>query len=246
MTRRRTAAVAWSLAVVCGVCAIATLGLLVVGIGRSTPGDEFVLGGLGGLMFTLAALAFAVVGALVAVRVPDNRIGWVLGAMGLLLGFGALDYSYADYALFVASPPLPGGELAAWQRRGGDEQGVVGVAVVKGAEAEEEPHRAEDPADPVVRHADGDERADHGERERGEREHEATEATEHEFVAGGGAPDPDHQQAESRDRADTADDGERPRDRGGATAGHAQRTAWARDAPGSAVRLASVRPRATA
>ncbi len=60
------------------------------------------------------ASAFGTVGALVALRVRGNPIGWILGATGLVLGFGNLAYQYADHALFVASPPLPGGALAAW------------------------------------------------------------------------------------------------------------------------------------
>ena len=98
---------------VCVGAALATLVLLALGAGESTPGDSFGLGGFGGLSFVFGSLAFGTVGALVVARVPGNPIGAVFCVLGVTLGLGDLAYQYADYALFV-SPSLPAGEAAAW------------------------------------------------------------------------------------------------------------------------------------
>ena len=61
-----------------------------------------------------AFLAWTVVGALIISRRPNNRIGWLLCAAGLLLllGSGALQYALA--ALLGGWSALPGGRAAAW------------------------------------------------------------------------------------------------------------------------------------
>ena len=110
MTARRVASAAWA---VCVMASTATLVLLVMGIGLSTPGDEFVIGGWGGLAFAVAATAFGSVGALVARRLPDNRVGWVFCIIGVALAVGNLAFQYADQALYRPGSGLPAGELAA-------------------------------------------------------------------------------------------------------------------------------------
>ena len=110
MTRQRTAGMAWG---VCSVVAMTTLVFLALGAAKSTPADSFGLGGLGGLTFVLASLAFGTVGALVTSRVPGNPIGPVFLLTGLTIGIGDFAYQYADNAIFISSS-LPGGELAAW------------------------------------------------------------------------------------------------------------------------------------
>jgi hypothetical protein len=59
-------------------------------------------------------LAFASVGALIALRLPANRIGWLLLALGVLWGAKSLANEYAVYALFASEQPLRGATLAAW------------------------------------------------------------------------------------------------------------------------------------
>jgi hypothetical protein len=87
-----------------------------MGIGESTPGDDFVIGGWGGVAFAFAALAFGTVGALVSLRLPDNRVGWVFCLIGVVLAVGDLGYQYADQALLSPGTRLPVAELAAWSQ----------------------------------------------------------------------------------------------------------------------------------
>ena len=111
MTKRRLTFASW---VVCVVASLAALIFLALGVGESTPGDGFVIGGWGGLAFAFAALAFGTVGALISDRLPDNRVGWVFCVIGVALSVGTLAYQYADQVLFGAAQGLPGGVLAAW------------------------------------------------------------------------------------------------------------------------------------
>jgi hypothetical protein len=98
----------WGLTV---VVAIASAVLLVLGPGRAVPADVF--GGVGGAGFLVMALAFATVGATVAARAPGNRIGWLFGVTGLLMGASVLAWVYADYGLYATAERLPGSVLAA-------------------------------------------------------------------------------------------------------------------------------------
>ena len=66
----RVAVFAWAVWL---VLALPTLLLLALGASDSTPGDDFGLGGLGGLSFVVASLAFGTVGALIATRVRATR-----------------------------------------------------------------------------------------------------------------------------------------------------------------------------
>jgi hypothetical protein len=115
----------------CVAIAVPTLVLLAIGLGQSTPGDSFGLGGYGGVSFVLSSLAFGTVGALISARVPTNKIGLVFCLMGILLGLGDLAYQYADQALF-ASNWLAGGEVAAWLQNLGVPPafGLLGVSLL--------------------------------------------------------------------------------------------------------------------
>jgi hypothetical protein len=94
MTARRVALAAWA---TCVVMAVPTTILLAVGPGRVLPSDIFA--GVGGLAFLVLALAFASVGALVARRVPANRIGLVFCLTGLWNSVQLLTWQYADVGL---------------------------------------------------------------------------------------------------------------------------------------------------
>jgi hypothetical protein len=60
------------------------------------------------------AAASAVVGAVVAARRPENPIGWLLSASGLLVSFGLLAGQYAYYTLVTRPGSLPGGQAMLW------------------------------------------------------------------------------------------------------------------------------------
>lgn len=113
MTARRVTFVSW---VACVVATLASLVFLAMGMGQTTPGDSFVLGGWGGLAFAFAALAFGTVGTLVSTRLPDNRVGWIFCVIGVAIAVGNLAYQYADQVLYGSAKGLPGGELAAWSQ----------------------------------------------------------------------------------------------------------------------------------
>jgi signal transduction histidine kinase len=104
---RRVAALVWGL---CVVIAVATLVLLGIGPGRVLPSDIF--SGVGGVSFLILALTFASVGAIVARRVPENRIGWIFLLTGIANSVQLLSWQYADVGLH-ATDRLPGADAAA-------------------------------------------------------------------------------------------------------------------------------------
>jgi signal transduction histidine kinase len=95
----------------CAAMAVASLVFLVLGPG--VPVKDDVFGGLGGASFVVLSLAYATVGALVASRVPDNRIGWTFCLSGVAIGLVPLAWAYADFALHAPGGPLPGATAAA-------------------------------------------------------------------------------------------------------------------------------------
>jgi hypothetical protein len=114
MSRRTAAWLAWSLCAVCvALMALALLLDFLTGevIPAGVPGER---PGLGFAVLTGAlSLAFLMVGALIASRLPTNSIGWIFCGMGLLYGAGRFTGAYADYAL-VENFAFPGGEYVAW------------------------------------------------------------------------------------------------------------------------------------
>jgi len=63
---------------------------------------------------SVAASACSTVGALVASRRPENPIGWLLGASGLLYAVLVSVGEYGTYALLTERGSLPGGIMAVW------------------------------------------------------------------------------------------------------------------------------------
>jgi hypothetical protein len=109
MSARVAAWLAWALWALC--VTLATLcGLLGF---LSTPARNLPDSGVE-ILFAVLLLTYPTVGAVVASRLPENPIGWILCAGGLALGISYSAGSYADYALFASSRPLPGVEYAAW------------------------------------------------------------------------------------------------------------------------------------
>jgi signal transduction histidine kinase len=67
---------------------------------------------VGGASFLILALTFASVGAIVARRVPENRIGWIFLLTGVANSVQLLSWQYADVGLH-ATTRLPGADSAA-------------------------------------------------------------------------------------------------------------------------------------
>ena len=72
----------------------------------------------GALIFSLAfgsvLVSTAVVGAVVASRLPHNPIGWILLAMGVGLGLSATGTAFGALGVLTSHGPLPGDDLAVW------------------------------------------------------------------------------------------------------------------------------------
>lgn len=106
-TSGRLALIFWVLSV---LCAAAALVIVLFGWSAEVPTHET----MPILNPVLLAAVFSTVGALVASRRPENAIGWITCAEGLLLALNALAGSYAAHALYSYPEPLPGAALAAW------------------------------------------------------------------------------------------------------------------------------------
>ena len=63
----------------------------------------------------LTFVAVPVVGFVLGSQRPENKIGWIILAAGLLLGLGFFSSRYGDYGLIAARPgPMPGARAAQW------------------------------------------------------------------------------------------------------------------------------------
>jgi hypothetical protein len=104
---RRWTVVAWSMLAIY-VASVSLGALLMVrnGIFQDAPANQ------AGLL--LAFTAFMVVGAIIVARRPDNTIGWIFSAIGLLVGTGLPAWQYAEYAYATRVGALPGATLGAW------------------------------------------------------------------------------------------------------------------------------------
>jgi hypothetical protein len=94
------------------------LAIFVVGCGTAVT-LEVTAGGFGADAVTLylAFTGFMVVGAVIVDRRPDNRIGWIFSAIGLLAATGVLATEYATYAYVTRPGSLPGAIWAAWYQQ---------------------------------------------------------------------------------------------------------------------------------
>jgi hypothetical protein len=91
--------------------ALTALSLLLLALNLSPPGVHIFDFWLEN---TLAAAGFSTVGAVIVSRRPNNIIGWLFNAAGLLLGLNHFSSEYAIYTLLAQPESLPGGEVAAW------------------------------------------------------------------------------------------------------------------------------------
>lgn len=73
------------------------------------PGDL-----LAGALFALLGVTSAVIGALVASRVPTNAVGWLILGLGVGMGVLTAAAAYAEAHQLAELGPLPGQAAAAW------------------------------------------------------------------------------------------------------------------------------------
>jgi hypothetical protein len=101
---------AWSM---CALSlALAALSLLLLYLNYSHPGVPIWAYWMPN---TLITVGFSTVGAVIAPRLPpQNPIGWVFCAIGLLIGVTHFSAQYAIYALLAVPGSLPAGEAVAW------------------------------------------------------------------------------------------------------------------------------------
>jgi hypothetical protein len=81
-----------------------------------TNPDSFANNLLVNLLGTPVLFLYATVGAIVASRRPENRVGWLFCIAALLVATGTAAEEYARYALVTAPGSLPFGLGAAWLR----------------------------------------------------------------------------------------------------------------------------------
>jgi hypothetical protein len=103
---------AWSLTGL--ILAVLAAALVLLALNASRPATRLNAGLIGfyGLL-SVGVLAYAGAGGLIARRVPDNAIGWLLGLAGLALAVAMLTEQYALYGLATAPGAVPAAKVAA-------------------------------------------------------------------------------------------------------------------------------------
>jgi hypothetical protein len=106
---RASSWLAWSMCVLCVALLVATAVL-------SSPYSKEAAGSWGTsnmiFIFPVVILSFALVGALIASRLPANPIGWVCLSIGLVLTLAAVTGEYYVYAIHTRPGSLPGVYMA--------------------------------------------------------------------------------------------------------------------------------------
>jgi hypothetical protein len=108
MSSRTAAWVAWSLAGLSLAMFLASVALYVLARSAQSPGNWVTVGTVSDTLVFVLFLAFPIVGALIATRRPQNPIGWICLADGLLWMLLGMTDSYSVYG--VARPgsvPFP-------------------------------------------------------------------------------------------------------------------------------------------
>jgi len=109
MSHRAATLLAWSVWALCVVlAAIAVLLALLTPPGPTKSGSNW------GVFFSLSLFVYPTVGAFLAWRRPENLIGWLLCAIGVLFLIEGFALVYAGYALSVEPDSLPGKQIALW------------------------------------------------------------------------------------------------------------------------------------
>ncbi len=109
MSRR---AIAVALSVACVALVAVVVVFWVLGASPSRPAEWGTAGVE--VIILLYALAFAAVGAVIALHQPANRLGWVCLGVGIFLVLGYATDPYGSYGRATGSAPLPGAEFFSW------------------------------------------------------------------------------------------------------------------------------------
>ena len=109
MSGRAAAWLAWSLVLLSVLLLVAGLSFALMS--RSSV-PERPYDGL--VTLSVLALAFSVVGAIIASRQPRNAIGWIFGGVGVTIGFSSFGGNYAEFWLASGFGMGALGETAAW------------------------------------------------------------------------------------------------------------------------------------
>ncbi len=110
MSARRAA---WALWAVAAALTAAAVVIYLLDVSVSTEDRERLpLGALPALV--AAILGFSTVGALIAVRLPRNPIGWLFLVLGAALALVFVASGYADYTLLAHPGAWPAGDWAVW------------------------------------------------------------------------------------------------------------------------------------
>ena len=113
MSRRNATLLAWSSWTLSVALVPTGLAFGILALSASLPpGREPILTQIA--VVDVLLLAYGTVGALIASRRPENKIGWIFCAVGLALAVASTASGYADYGLYGGGGVLPAPELAAW------------------------------------------------------------------------------------------------------------------------------------
>ncbi len=108
MSTRIASWLAWSLAGLCLIMAVATIVLSVLAQSAHSPGNWDSESGVGDSLIFASFLAFPIVGALLASRRSRNPIGWICLISGLFWMLIIVSEGYSTYGLAVPeSVPFP-------------------------------------------------------------------------------------------------------------------------------------------
>ena len=109
MSTRAASWLAWSLVTLSVVLLVGGLSFALM-TRSSVPERPYY----GLVTLSVLALAFSVVGAIIASRQPRNAIGWIFGGVGVTIGFSSFAGDYAEFWLASGFGRGVLGETAAW------------------------------------------------------------------------------------------------------------------------------------
>jgi cytochrome b subunit of formate dehydrogenase len=93
---------------------VGTLASYLLNYGAGLWDEDAVLENVQGMMLSVGFGAFAVVGALLVVRRPTNAIGWIMGAIGLMVSTFGAGGGYAAYVMVTRNRPDALAVFGAW------------------------------------------------------------------------------------------------------------------------------------